>query len=335
MTAGLVGSGRLARISPPDFPPRLLGLGAAQPGEKVSGAELGKRFGKDAEWIEVRTGIRSVYRIADASPEAQVDEIFEIGRAAGSMALKRSGLEGADIDLVLTASCSVNVAITSRIASMLAPSAGWAAINSACSGFGYALSSAQSLISTGSARRVLVVAIEHMSSLLDPDDLGTSIIFGDGAGAAVVGCGTTHDVGIGPVVWGSDGERREHIECDAQGKLVMAGREVFRWAVESVPGIALEACDRAGVHISDIDVFVPHQANVRIIDAVVSKLGLSDATVARDIAESGNTSAASIPIALTRLLANDPTMSGRLGLLVGFGAGMAYAAQVVRLPQTS
>jgi 3-oxoacyl-[acyl-carrier-protein] synthase-3 len=114
--------------------------------------------------------------------------------------------------------------------------------------------------------------------------------------------------------------------------LRMAGREVFRWAVESMPAVALAACARADVGIGDIEVFVPHQANARIIDAIAAKLGLTDAVIARDISGSGNTSAASIPIALTRLLKENPTLSGRLALLLGFGAGLAYAGQVVRLP---
>jgi 3-oxoacyl-[acyl-carrier-protein] synthase-3 len=206
------------------------------------------------------------------------------------------------------------------------------AINAACSGFCLAISSADTFIRAGMARCVLVVAAEQMSALLDPEDLGTSIIFGDGAGAAVLGPAATDVPGVGPVVWGSDGERRELIACDEAGVLRMAGREVFRWAVECMPAVALDACRQAGVDIADIDVFVPHQANGRIIAAITSGLGLSDTIVAYDISESGNTSAASIPIALTRLLERDAALSGRLALLLGFGAGLTYAGQVVRLP---
>jgi 3-oxoacyl-[acyl-carrier-protein] synthase-3 len=206
------------------------------------------------------------------------------------------------------------------------------AINAACSGFCFATNSADSFIRSGMARRVLIVAVEQMSALLDPEDLGTSIIFGDGAGAAVLGPATGHEVAIGPLVWGSDGARGDLIACDPDGLLRMAGREVFRWAVESMPGVALAACERAGVDIGDIEVFVPHQANARIIDAIAARLGLTDVVIARDISGSGNTSAASIPIALTRLLEEDVELSGRLALLLGFGAGLAYAGQVVRLP---
>jgi 3-oxoacyl-[acyl-carrier-protein] synthase-3 len=133
-------------------------------------------------------------------------------------------------------------------------------------------------------------------------------------------------------VSGSDGALDGLIACDDAGLLRMAGREVFRWAVESMPAIAVEACERAGVAIGDIDVFVPHQANGRIIAAVADKLDLGDPVVAYSISGSGNTSAASIPIAITRLLEADVALSGRLALLLGFGAGLAYAGQVVQLP---
>jgi 3-oxoacyl-[acyl-carrier-protein] synthase-3 len=222
--------------------------------------------------------------------------------------------------------------MTGRIAADVAPGAGWMGINSACSGFSFALSCADNTIRAGMANRVLVVAAEEMSSLLDPHDLGTSIIFGDGAGAAVIGAAPVDSHGIGPIVCGSDGARGDLIACDERGLLRMDGREVFRWAIETMPDVAREACFRADVKVEDIEVFAPHQANVRIIDAVASKLGLTNIVVARDITESGNTSAASIPIALTRLIENNPTLSGRLALLLGFGAGLAYAGQVVRLP---
>ncbi|MGH8859654.1 MAG: 3-oxoacyl-[acyl-carrier-protein] synthase III C-terminal domain-containing protein, partial [Jatrophihabitantaceae bacterium] len=189
-------------------------------------------------------------------------------------------------------------------------------------------------IRTCAARHVLVVAGEQMSRLIDPADLGTSIIFGDGAGAAVVGPASAGRTGIGPIVSGSDGSQAGLIACDsaAPGFLRMAGQHVFRWAVEHMPGVAREACRRAGVALSDIDVFVPHQANLRIIDAVARTLGLDNALVADDVTVSGNTSAASIPIALTRLIERRRVRSGHLALLLGFGAGLAYAGQVVELP---
>jgi 3-oxoacyl-[acyl-carrier-protein] synthase-3 len=305
---------------------RLLGVGAAQPDRTISAFELGEPFGRTGDWVHARTGIDSVRR---TSHDGEIEVLA--GRAA-SAALGRAGLAAADVDLVLTASCSLDRSTTARIAAGVAPGAGWMGINAACSGFCFAVSCADDLIRAGAARHVLVLAAEQMSALIDAGDLGTSIIFGDGAGAAVLGPATADQPGVGPVVWGSDGAGGHLIACNEQGLLGMAGREVFRWAVESMPAIAVEACERAGVEMADIDAFIPHQANGRIIAAVAAKLGLSNAVVASDISGSGNTSAASIPIALTRLMEARPGLSGQLALLLGFGAGLAYAGQVVRLP---
>jgi 3-oxoacyl-[acyl-carrier-protein] synthase III len=234
--------------------------------------------------------------------------------------------------VVITASCSVEPAVLRRVAAGLAPTAAHLALNAACSGFSYAISTADALVRTGAADYVLVVAIETMSRIIDPLDLGTSIIFGDGAGAALVGPAPATEVGIGPAVWGSDGAAADLIACRDDGRLRMAGNQVFRWAVETVPGLALEVCERSGVRIDDVEVFVAHQANLRIIEAVVRKLGLDSATVATDVTTSGNTSAASVPIALRRLLDAGEAKSGQLALTVGFGAGLTYAGQLLVLP---
>ncbi len=180
---------------------------------------------------------------------------------------------------------------------------------------------------------MLILAAERMSDLIDPADLGTSIIFADGAGAAVV-TATDGSTGVGPVVWGSDGGQAGLIDCGnvPGGRLSMAGRQVFRWAVETVPRLAREACARAGVRLEDVEVFVPHQANLRIVDAVAERLGLQHAVVAHSVATCGNTSAASIPIALADLDARGLRRRGQLALLAGFGAGLSWAAQVVVLP---
>jgi 3-oxoacyl-[acyl-carrier-protein] synthase-3 len=305
---------------------RLLGFGAAQPDHVVDGHQLGERFGRSAEWIHTRTGINAVRRLLPS------DDITDLAVAAAHSALDQAHLDSSRIDLVITASCSISADASARIARRVAPQAGALAINAACSGFCYAVSTADALIRSDSARNVLVVAAEHMSGLIDPEDLGTSIIFGDGAGAAVLAPATAESVGIGPVVWGTDGSQAELIACRPDGMLRMAGQQVFRWAVEHMPGLALAACKRAGVSIDDIEVFVPHQANLRIIEAVVRKLGLHRAVIAADVSGSGNTSAASIPIALTRLIERREARTGQLALLLGFGAGLAYAGQVVTIP---
>jgi 3-oxoacyl-[acyl-carrier-protein] synthase-3 len=190
---------------------------------------------------------------------------------------------------------------------------------------------------------VLVIGVERLSDITDVTDRGTAFIFADGAGAAVIGPSETE--GIGPVVWGSDGEQFDLIrqkedwrDVVASGRpemphLIMQGNPVFRWASFEMAKIAQQALDRAGVSIEDLDVFVPHQANMRIIDAMARSMKLPPrVAVARDIAMQGNSSAASIPLALDQMMMDGEAKSGDLALLVAFGAGLAYAAQVVVVP---
>jgi len=306
---------------------RLLGIGAAQPDSVTTSADLGAPFGKDADWIRQRTGIHSVRRMDPA------DELTGLGDRAATQALAAADVTEADVDLVLTVSCS-ETNPHRLLSPHLVAQAARAQINAACSGFCYALGAADSHIRAGHAEHVLIVAAERMSGLLDHTDLGTSIIFGDGAGAAVVGPAPPGPPAIGPTVSGSDGAQPNLIHCDpgANGTLRMAGRDVFRWAIENTPTLAREACRRAGVEVSDIEVFIPHQANLRIIDALTGSLGLEHAVVATAITASGNTSGASIPIALARLAERRLVQTGQLALMVGFGAGLSYAAQVVVLP---
>jgi 3-oxoacyl-[acyl-carrier-protein] synthase-3 len=290
------------------------------------------RFGRTGEWIETRTGIRNLRLLSGT------ERLIDLALASADAAVLASGIAVEQLDLVIATSCTSRPgtdALGPQIAEHLGVGCPTFDLNAACSGFCYAVSTAESMIRAGSAQHVLIVSAEHMSDLIDADDLGTAIIFGDGAGAAVVGPGLAGELGIGPVVWGSDGEQAPLIafgDDDTDEFMRMQGRQVFRWAVESIPDIAIEACARAGVKPADIEVFVPHQANLRIIDAVVRKVGLEHAVVATDIVDSGNTSSASIPIALTRLRDSGAAKPGQLALLVGFGAGLAYAAQVVRLP---
>lgn len=300
------------------------GLGAAQPEHAMTAADLGTPFGKSAEWIRTRTGIQTLRRTSDP------DDMPKLALRAAQHAVAAAGVDDEDIDLVIGASCSE--VDTASVARQVAPRAGSMQVNAACSGFCYAVQAADGFIRTGLATHVLILAAEHMSRLIDPTDLGTSIIFGDGAGAAMISPAPARQFGIGPTVTGSDGAQAGLIAV-ADGSMRMLGRDVFRWAVTTVPAIAREACRRAGVALGDIDVFVPHQANLRIIDAVTRALRLEHAVVADDITVSGNTSAASVPIALTRLLDNRRAEPGQLALLVGFGAGLSYAAQVVALPQ--
>jgi 3-oxoacyl-[acyl-carrier-protein] synthase III len=220
-------------------------------------------------------------------------------------------------------------------------------ISAACAGFCHGISLAADMVRGGSARHVLVVGVERLSDLTDVYDRGTAFIFADGAGAALVGPSETP--GIGPVVWGSDGEQFDLIrqkedwrdvvgtpETPGSGvmpHLVMQGNPVFRWASFAMAKVAHQALDRAGIAADDLDVFVPHQANMRIIDAMARSMKLpASVRIARDIAEQGNTSAASIPLALDRMIEEGDARSGDTALLIAFGAGLAYAAQVVVVP---
>lgn len=308
---------------------RLAGIGAYRPENTVTNADLATRFGKTDDWFLARTGMRTR---AVATAE---ETVTSMATAAGGRAMTAAGVEEEQIDLVIAASCSVDVPLPS-VAAVVASElgikqAGAFDLNAACSGFCYSIALASDLIRAGSARTVLVTASERISTWLDPDDLGTAVVFGDGAGAAVVTA--AEEVGIGPVVWGSDGTGSELIAMDRADRMLrMQGRQVFRWATSEIHPIALTACEQAGVDPSELAAIVPHQANLRIVDALAAKIGAPQAVVARDGEQTGNTSAASIPLALRSLLDSGEVGSGDLALLVGFGAGLAYAAQVVRLP---
>jgi 3-oxoacyl-[acyl-carrier-protein] synthase-3 len=217
-------------------------------------------------------------------------------------------------------------------------------ISAACAGFCHGVALAADLVRGGTARHVVVVGAEKLSDFLNRDDRSTAFIFGDGAGAAVVG--PSERSGIGPVVWGSDASGIDLIRQDRAWDvtfdqpdgprwpyLEMDGNPVFRWAAFEMAKAAQRALDAAGVGVHDLAAFVPHQANMRITDAMARSLKLPDhVVIARDIAEQGNTSAASVPLALDRLVADGAVRSGDLALLIGFGAGLVYAAQVIEVP---
>ena len=207
-------------------------------------------------------------------------------------------------------------------------------LNAACAGFCYALGTASDAVVAGSARNVLVIGAEKMTSWIDWTDRSTCIIFADGAGAAVVGpSGDGEPSGIGPVVWGSAGDLAERITITGRtGVLRQDGQAVFRWATTSLHPVALEACARAGVTPADLSAFIPHQANLRIIEAIARRLGIPRERVADDIVHAGNTSSASIPLALARMAEQGRLQPGTPALLLGFGAGLSYAAQVITVP---
>jgi 3-oxoacyl-[acyl-carrier-protein] synthase-3 len=263
--------------------------------------------------------------------------------AAAVQALARSGREAGDVDLIVVATSTAlqrMPSVAAQVAAdlhMTAPAA--FDLNAACSGFCYALSTVDQAIRTGSARLAVVVGVDKMSDFLDWADPSSAVIFGDGAGACVVEASVPDiPAGIGPVVWGSVPDQFGKIVLDtaaADGPRPLfrqEGRAVFRWATTELAPFARLACERAGVQPSELGALVTHQANVRIVHAIARQLGVADAVVATDVVESGNTSAASIPTALSKLIDRGEVAAGSPVLLFGFGAGLAYAGQVIRCP---
>ena len=319
----------------------ILGIGAYRPSRVIPNADIVEAIDSSDEWIQQRSGIK---QRRWATPEETV-QLMAV--EASRKALASAGIDARQIDCVVVATVS-HMLQTPAVATAIAHELGTdqaAAfdISAACAGFCHGVSMAADFVRAGSAGHVLVIGVERLSDLTDVGDRGTAFIFADGAGAAVVGPSDTP--GIGPVVWGSDGEqfdlirqREDWRDVIAAGEpvmphLMMQGNPVFRWASFAMAKIGQQALDRAGIGIDELDVFVPHQANMRIIDAMARSMKLPERVrIARDIAEQGNTSAASIPLALDRMIAEGEARSGDTALLIAFGAGLSYAAQVVTVP---
>lgn len=311
---------------------KILAFGGYQPDRVVTNDDLAKIVDTSDEWIRSRVGIES-RRVAAAD-----ETVADMAEAAGAKALAASGLTPAAIDLVIVATCSPEVPLP-NVAAVVAYRLGIVApgaydLNAACAGFCYALATASDSIRAGSARHALVIGAEKMTDWLDWNDRSTCIIFADGAGAAVLGpTADGEPAGIGPVVWGSAGDQAEKITIPSRtGAIRQDGQAVFRWATTALHPVALEACARAGVTPADVSAFIPHQANLRIIEAIARKLGIPRERLADDITHAGNTSSASIPLALSRLAEQGRLQPGTPALLLGFGAGLSYAAQVVTVP---
>lgn len=319
------------RSAPARAGARITAIGEHRPAGSLSNDDLAAR-GVDTtdEWIRTRTGITT--RHVAAADES----VISMGIDAAAKALATGGVTGDDVDLVVLATCTIRNPIpggAARIASGIgAHGVGAFDVNAACGGFCYALSVAADAVRSGSARRVIVVGSEKLTDWLDWDDRGTCILFGDGAAAVIVE--GSDEPGIGPVAWGSDGDAFASVGVpEGDWAIRMDGPAVFRWATTQMAPVALRACELAGVSLDDLDAFVPHQANQRIVDAMVRALKLpSHIKVARDIATTGNTSAASVPLALSSLVTSGEVESGGLALLLAFGAGLTYAGQVVRIP---
>ena len=311
---------------------KILAFGGYQPDKVVTNDDLAKIVETSDEWIRSRVGIES-RRVA-----APGETVADMAEAAGAKALAASGLTPPSIDLVIVASCSSEVPIPNAAATVAhrlgigAPAA--YDLNAACAGFCYALAAASDSVRAGSARHALVIGAEKMTTWIDWQDRSTCIIFADGAGAAVVGpTADGEPSGIGPVVWGSAGDQAEKITIPADTHTIRQdGQAVFRWATTAMHPVALEACTRAGVSPAELSAFIPHQANLRIIEAIARRLGIPRERVADDIVHAGNTSSASIPLALSRMAEQGRLQPGTPALLLGFGAGLSYAAQVITVP---
>lgn len=319
---------------------RILAYGAARGENAVPNADLIGPIDSSDEWIRQRTGIVTRAR-ANAGTTA-----IDLATDAAAEAIAASGIDPSQIDAVLVATIS-NPKQTPSVSAIVAervganPAAAYD-LNAACAGFAYGVAQADALIRAGAATYALVIGTEKLSDVVDPTDRSISFLLGDGAGAAVIG--PSDFPGIGPTIWGSDGSKSDavgmnHTLVEFRDGLApwptlrQEGPTVFRWAVWEMVKVARHALEAAGIEASDLAAFVPHQANMRIIDEFAKQLQLPDTVlIGRDIETTGNTSAASIPLATHRLLQEHPELSGGLALQIGFGAGLVFGAQVVVLP---
>ncbi len=319
---------------------RILSVGAARGSLSVVNDDLVGPIDSSDEWIRQRTGIIERKR---ATPDVFA---VDLATEAANEAILKAGLTGADIDVVLISTIS-NTWQTPSMAAVVAdrvgatPAAAYD-ISAACAGYTYGVAQADSFIRSGLAKHVLVIGAEKLSDIVNPADRSISFLLGDGAGAVIVG--PSEHPGIAQSVWGSDGSKWDAVSMSntlvdfRDGKegwptLRQDGQVVFRWAVWEMAKVAKQALELAGIGPEDLAAFIPHQANMRIIDEFAKQLKLPESVaIARDIETTGNTSAASIPLAMHRLLEENPELSGGLALQIGFGAGLVYGAQVVELP---
>jgi 3-oxoacyl-(acyl-carrier-protein) synthase III len=326
---------------------QILAVGSYRPKRIVPNSEIVDLIESSDEWIQQRTGIVT-RRFADES-----EQLLDMAIWAAEDALKNAKLTIDDIDTVIVATITFPFQAPSAATALLQrlgnPKAAAFDINAACAGFCYAVSMAHDFIKAGTSKKVLVIGAEKITDFTDPADRATAFIFADGAGAVIIG--EASEAGIGPVEWGSDADSRDAILMnpswidvrDNESQLTKAGiawpnisqegQKVFRWAVFSMSKAALKALDSAGLTVNDIDAFIPHQANIRIIETMAKEMNIPERVIiADDVRVNGNTSAASIPLAMDALLDQHPELHGKLALIIGYGAGLVYAGQVVKRP---
>lgn len=315
------------------------GCGAYLPERVVTNDELAKTMDTSDEWIRQRTGIRQRHIAADG------EFTSHLALKASERALANAGLTAADVDLIVLATSTPDEtfpATATRVQAGLGMTKGSAFdVQAVCAGFVYGVAVADSLLKNGLASTALVIGAETFSRILDWDDRGTSVLFGDGAGAIVIraeeGAGTSADRGILSNALHSDGRLHDILYVDGgpsstrtTGLLRMEGKEVFKHAVVNMTAVVAEVLEKAGLANKDIDWLVPHQANKRIIDGTGRKLGLPPEQVVVTVDKHANTSAASIPLALDTAARDDRIKKGDLVLIEGIGGGMAWGASLIR-----
>ncbi|KAA0930297.1 MULTISPECIES: beta-ketoacyl-ACP synthase III [Streptomyces] len=308
---------------------RITAVGHYQPARVLTNEDLTRLVDTSDEWITSRVGIRTRHI---AGPDEPVDEL---AAHAAAKALAAAGLAPEDIDLVLVATSTAvdrSPNMAARVAARLGmPSPAVMDLNVVCAGFTHALATADHAVRAGGATRVLVIGADKMSDVADWTDRTTCVLVGDGAGAAVVEA--AEESAIGPVLWGSVPEMGNAVRIEGTpARFAQEGQSVYRWATTKLPAIARKACERAGLAPEDLAAVVLHQANLRIIEPLAGKIGAVNAVVARDVVESGNTSAASIPMALSKLVERGEISTGDRVLLFGFGGNLSYAGQVIHCP---
>ncbi|MBN0044790.1 ketoacyl-ACP synthase III [Streptomyces actuosus] len=320
---------------------RILGVGGYRPTRVVPNEVILEKIDSSDEWIRSRSGIQTRHWAGED------ETVAAMSVEASGKAIADAGISAEQIGAVIVSTVThfkQTPAVATEIADKLGTDRAAAFdISAGCAGFGYGVTLAKGMIVEGSAEYVLVIGVERLSDLTDLEDRATAFLFGDGAGAVVIG--PSPEPAIGPTVWGSEGDKSETIKqtvpwtdfrdgaIERFPAITQEGQAVFRWAVFEMAKVAQQALDAAGISASELDVFIPHQANERIIDSMVKTLKLPESvTVARDVRTTGNTSAASIPLAMERLLATGEAKSGDTALVIGFGAGLVYAATVVTLP---
>jgi 3-oxoacyl-[acyl-carrier-protein] synthase-3 len=320
----------------------IIGMGHSYPEGILTNAELEKIVETSDEWITTRTGIKQRHKAADNEYTSQ------FGTRAACQALERAGLEPSDVDLIVCATTTPDQIMPSTgaliQAQLGANNAAGMDVFAACSGFLYGLTMVESMIRTGQIRYALVIGAEVLTKYVDYTDRSTCVIFGDGAGAAVIGP-VPEGKGILATKIRSDGRYEEQLFAPGGGTKLgtthetidnrmhyfkMKGNELFKVAVRSMADISAEMLDKAGYTVDDVDLVIPHQANQRITDAVASRLGVPDDKVYSNIAEHGNTSSASIPIAIDECIQSGRINEGSLVLLTAFGGGVTWGGTVVR-----